>query len=331
MSEFLFEDGAIRVAGLPLWLDASDYRADGSPVRRPLNFVSHAHADHLGRHRRVICSAPTLALMKQRQRVEEAVVLDWGEPHSVADATVRLYPAGHVLGSAQILIEHQGTRLCYTGDFRLGRGLTTEECAPVPCDVLLMECTYGHPRYVFPPRQELMAQLDAFVERCFNDQVFPVVLGYTLGKAQEAAKALEELGHGVVAHPSIVQMCDVYSRFGVSFPTLERYGRGPVGRRVIVWPPNKSARSRLAAVGPIRTAVLTGWARDSWRTQLYGADEAIPFSDHCDYNQLIEAARASGARKVYTHHGEADRFADLLRGHGIDAEPLIPPGQQRLF
>lgn len=329
--DFIFEDNSIRVAGLPLWLDSSNYRADKRRVRRPLNFVSHAHADHIGNHRRIICSAPTLELMKLRTRVEEAIVLDWGEDYEIAGATVSLHPAGHVLGSAMILIEKENRRLLYTGDFRLGRGLTTEECKAVKCDILLMECTYGHPRYTFPPQQELLAQLELFVERCFDDSVLPVVLGYSLGKAQEAIAALGQLGYGVVAHPGIVRICRVYERFGVTFENLTEIGRGPVGRRAVVFPPQKAARQQLGRYGNYQSAILTGWAQDNWRKQLYGADEAIPYSDHSDFEQLLETARASGATRILTHHGDAERFADMLRARGFDAEPLIPAKQGRLF
>ena len=329
--DFTFEDNSIRVAGLPLWLDSSNYRADKRRVRRPLNFVSHAHADHIGNHRRVICSEPTLELMKLRTRVDETLVLDWGEKHEIAGATISLHPAGHVLGSAMILIEKDGQRLLYTGDFRLGRGLTTEECKPVPCDVILMECTYGHPRYTFPPQQELLKQLEIFVESCFDDSVLPVVLGYSLGKAQEAVAALGQLGYGVVVHPGIAQICRVYERFGVKFENLTEIGRGPIGRRAVVFPPQKAAREQIGRYGTYRSAILTGWAQDTWRKQLFSADEAIAFSDHSDFEQLLETVQACGASRILAHHGDAERFADLLRARGFDAEPLIPSEQQRLF
>ncbi|MCG8375941.1 MAG: MBL fold metallo-hydrolase [Chlorobiales bacterium] len=329
--DFEFEDNSIKVSGLPLWLDSSSYRSDKSPVRRALNFTSHAHADHIGNHRCIICSPQTLELLKVRQKVEKSITPSWGDPIDIAGAKVTLFPAGHVLGSAQILIEKGGRRICYTGDFRLGKGLTTEECHPVECDVLLMESTYGHPRYQFPERHELLESLEEFVERCFDSSLIPVILGYTLGKAQEAVKALENLGYGVLVHPSIMKICKIYEKLGVSFSNVKIFGSGPIGRRVIVFPPQKSAREKLGIVGEFRTAILTGWSIDSWRKKIFGADEAIPYSDHCDYSQLLETARLSKAKKIYTHHGDAERLALLLQSEGFDAEPLIPSKQQRLF
>ena len=329
--DFEYTDDSIKVKGLPLWLDSSPYRADKQPVRRSLNFTSHAHADHIGNHKRIICSPPTLDLLKIRQKVSETTVLEWGEVFEIAGAKITLLPAGHVLGSAQILIEKDGHRICYTGDFRLGSGLTTEFCEPVKCDTLLMECTYGSAKYVFPERHELLDQLNQFVEQCFDDQVFPVVLGYSLGKSQEAVKALNDLGYGVVAHKNIYQICQIYKKHGVQFPNLELFHPLKVGRRVIVFPPHKSTRTALEQIGQVRTTIMTGWATDSWRKQLFGADEAIAYSDHCDYQQLLQTVKASGASKIYTHHGDADRFARILRSEGHNAEPLIPADQGSLF
>lgn len=331
MLDFVFEDNAIKVKGIPLWLDSSNFRSDKSPVRRPLNFISHAHADHIGRHKTIICTPETLKLVRARMKVEEAIVLKFGEKREIAGAEISLHPAGHVLGSAQILIEKNGQRLCYTGDFRLGKGLTTEKCKAISCDTLLMECTYGDEKYVFPERSELLDSIEEFVEDCFNQLEFPVILGYSLGKAQEAIKAASLLGYGSVVHPAIYKLCRVYKECGIDFHNLSEIGKRPVGRRVLVFPPQKKVWQGLSSMGKIKTAVLTGWATESWRKKLYGADEAIPYSDHCDFNQLLETAEASGASKIYTHHGDSERFAKKLQIRGFNAESLIPSPQIKLF
>jgi len=323
MEFFLHQDGDIQVSRLPLWLDARE--------RRPLNFVSHAHADHIGRHRRIICTPPTFALIKARMGPCAATIIDYGETIEIAGARITLLPAGHVLGSAQILIEREDTKLLYTGDFRLGESLTSEQAEPVRCDYMLMECTYGHPRYVFPSREETLELMAAFIERSFDACCTPVLLAYSLGKAQEAIKLVEKLGFGVIAHPAIWKICEVYAAFGIDFPLLSRLDEGPVGRRVVLFPPQNAAREKLGLLGPVRTAILTGWALDDRCRHLFGADECIPFSDHCDFAELIRAAAESGAKKIFTHHGDAVRFAEFLKAEGIDAQPLVPPPQGRLF
>jgi Cft2 family RNA processing exonuclease len=331
MFTFGLEDNSIKVIGIPLWLDSSGYREDRTPVRRSLNFTSHAHADHIGRHKTIICSPPTADLLKLRIKTENLVVLDFGEHWEIAGARITLYPAGHILGSSQILIEKDNQRICYTGDFRLGKGLTTEECMMPECDLLLMESTYGSPKYIFPAREKVLADIQTFVEQCFDDCVFPVLLGYSLGKAQEIVKACEKLGYGVMAHKNIYQICEVYQKHGVGFDNLECYGSRPIGRRVLVFPPHKSTWQQLTVHGDVRTAILSGWATEPWRNRIYGADFGIPYSDHCDFEQLIEAVKLSKARKIFTHHGDAEVFADNLINLGFDAEPLVPRKQPRLF
>lgn len=323
MIDFMIDNGSIKVSGLPLWLDSRE--------RRPLNFISHAHADHIGTHRRIICTPATLELVKTRTRVGEATVLEFGQSTNIANARITLYPAGHILGSAQILIEKNEIRLLYTGDFRLAESLTAERCEMPKCDVLLMECTYGHPRYAFPPRKELNNGLRDFVESCFDDSLTPVVLAYSLGKAQEAIKALEQLGYGALAHPAIWKICKVYRNFGVEFHQLSLLGKGPIGRRVVVFPPQRIARYKLNELGPHRTVILTGWTIDNRAKNLFGADEMLPFSDHCDYLSLLSAVEQTSPKKIYTHHGDADGFAMRLRAEGFDAEPLAPLPQQSLF
>lgn len=321
---FEIHEGDVKIRRLPLWIDAAR--------RRPLSFISHAHADHVGRHRRVICTQATRELLRARNCVGDVAALDFGESMELAGASLTLFPAGHVLGSAQILVETDGLKIGYTGDFKLGGGLTTEPAAPLQCDVLLMECTYGHPRYVFPDISELLRRLREFVERSFDCSSVPVLLAYSLGKAQEAIKALEALGYGALALPQVMRICRVYTRFGVAFPNLEPMrASAAIGRRVVVAPPFTKALEQLLRGTPARTAALTGWAIEGRQGGFFGVDEAIPFSDHCDFASLIRAARQSNAAKIYTLHGDAERFADYLRGEGLDAEPLFESAQGRLF
>ena len=139
-------DGGLRVEGTSLWLDAT--RA------RDRCFVSHAHSDHAVRHRRIIASPQTARLYEHRLGKTVTETYAYHAPFEVDGATCRLLPAGHILGSSQILIEHAGRRTVHTGDCRLHESLTAEPIAVEPCDVLVMECTFGRPHYVFPEPAE---------------------------------------------------------------------------------------------------------------------------------------------------------------------------------
>ena len=170
-----------------LWLDPWD--------RQAFAFVSHAHSDHTGNHKEVITSATTSRLMAERvpgRRVEH--VLPFGETATLRGMRITLLPAGHVFGSAQFFLEEDGDSLLYTGDFKLRRGLSAEAAEWRQADTLIMETTYGLPRYVFPPAEEIVARMAAFCKETIEEDAVPILFGYSLGKSQEILCALARAG-----------------------------------------------------------------------------------------------------------------------------------------
>ncbi|MEX2325813.1 MAG: MBL fold metallo-hydrolase, partial [Gemmatimonadaceae bacterium] len=139
-------------------------------------FVSHAHSDHCSSAPRIICTRETAALHARRKRAREAVTLDFHQPFTCDDASIELLPAGHALGSAMAMIKSEKGTLVYTGDYKL-RDNPFSPLALIPkCDVLVMECTFGSPLYRFPPDDELLAKLFAFLDETLATGRTPVVL-----------------------------------------------------------------------------------------------------------------------------------------------------------
>jgi putative mRNA 3-end processing factor len=325
------QQGELKVPSSVLSLDARR--------RMACNFVSHAHGDHIGRHDRVIATGPTLALMRERLKGKtggEVLPVGYREPFGLGDLTLELFPAGHVLGSAQIRVTRNTVSLCYTGDFCLEPTLTAEPTVPVPCDVLVMESTFGVSRYVFPPKEEVLRSVKKFVDDALSDKRTPVLLAYTLGKAQEILKYLGEIGHRLRAHPSIMALNRVYESLGIALPGVKTLGNQqaplPEADEVVVVPPHLARTWLVQRIPRKRTAVLTGWAVDQGaRLKYRGVDAAFPLSDHADFPALIAYAKRTGARKVFTVHGYAEELARALRQEGIRAEPLKPNHQLDLF
>ncbi|HVB96088.1 MAG TPA: MBL fold metallo-hydrolase RNA specificity domain-containing protein [Chloroflexota bacterium] len=196
--------------------------------------------------------------------------------------------------------------------------LTVPAATPVRADILIMESTYGTPRYVFPPDEEICARIQFFVERALNDGMTPVLLGYSLGKSQEAIALINRLGFPVVAHPSVAELADIYSRFGVELGNYEVL-QGPVpAGHVLIAPPN-ARRAGLPA--QCRTLYLSGWALDRSTPYRLNVDEAVPLSDHADFTELIHFVEAVQPSHIYTTHGPAS-FAEHLRRLGFNAQPL---------
>jgi putative mRNA 3-end processing factor len=313
--------GGLAVQGTPLWLDAR--------VKAPLGFVSHAHSDHLARHEHVIATPQTLVLMAHRLGpLLATTAVPYRRPLQLADVELELLPAGHVLGSAQVRVTRgDGHRLVYTGDLCLDPGLTATAGEVVTCDTLVIESTFGHPRYRFPPRREAYDAVAAWALSQLERGVRPVLLAYSLGKSQEAIAQLSARGLSLCAHASIHDVAQLYSSMGVEV-LARRFDGHFLEHEVGVFPPSASARAALT--GPLATAALTGWALERWGARRAGADVAFPVSDHADFPSLLGYAAASGAREIITVHGFAAELAASLRGAGLFARAVTEGVQLEL-
>lgn len=317
--EIVFDDG-LHIPVLDLWLDAK--------VPRPRAVVSHGHADHIESHRHLIATPETARILRHRLQEfrGETTLLPYGESLALdgdTPAQLTFYPAGHCLGSAQALIEIGDIRICYTGDMKLRPNVAAETGVVVPCDILVIECTFGEPRYVFPPDAAIHDDLRAQIEAAYAAGEVPVVLGYALGKAQEALHLLTEWGYPVMCHGAVDNLAHLYEACGVRFPgPYSRYARGQVADNVLLCPPSVRKHAMLRALAPVRTILLTGWALHPGAHNIYrDVSRVLPLSDHAGFDDLLRYVEESGARRVYTVHG-GPKFATTLRERGIDAHFL---------
>jgi DNA ligase 1 len=307
-----------------LWLDPYD--------PRPFAFVSHAHSDHTAAHQEVLLSAGTAALMRARvpgQRREH--VLAFGETEELRGGRVTLLSAGHIFGSAQFHFETSAGSLLYTGDFKLRPGLSAEPCEWRHAQTLVMETTYGLPRYRLPPTKEVMAQMVAFCEEALAEGAVPVLLGYSLGKSQEILCAILNAGLTPMLHGSVWNMTEIYRELKPDFPTgYVRYAQGQVEGKVLVCPPSAARSTMVRRIRKRRLAILTGWALDPGAVYRYQCDAAFPLSDHADYDDLLRYVDLVKPERVLTLHGFAAAFASDLRERGIEAWALTEANQMEL-
>ena len=294
------------------WLDAQ--------MRTPRSFVSHAHGDHIARHREILCTAATARLMHARmpgKRTE--TLLPFGRSHGLEfGVTATLHPAGHILGSSQILLESaEHGSLLYTGDFKLRPGLAAEPCTTPRADVLIMESTFGLPRYVFPPESEVIAGIIAYCQQALADGATPVLLCYSLGKSQEVLRALAPAKLPVMLHADTLRLTRICEQLGLKFPPYREFNSEESGGHVVLCPPHgQGLLSRLPAR---RTAVITGWALDSGTIYRSRCDAAFPLSDHAGFDDLIAFVERVQPKRILTLHGFAREFAQTLRERGWDA------------
>ena len=308
----------IYVKEIDLWLDA------GKVV--DFSFVSHAHIDHVARHKRILATPQTAKLYENRLGKTKTKILLYHQPYRLRGARIELFPSGHILGSAQIMIQKGGVRLVYTGDFKLKRGWTAERAEIKECDILIMESTFGLPRYIFPSRIDVEKKIVDFVKDAFSQNRTPVILAYTLGKAQEAMKLLGNRGFKMSVHGSICKLTSVYEEFGVKFKNYLPYSPHNSKGRIIIAPPWAKKTRMITSLPRKRTALLTGWAVDSGAKSRYGVDRLFPLSDHADFSELLEYVKRANPAKIYTVHGFKE-FVNHLKEAGYDAEELNRKGQ----
>lgn len=308
-----FEHG-VWLPQIGWWLDAR------YPVAK--SFVSHAHFDHVAAHQVFLCSEGTSRLTRARMPGERReIVLPFDQPHQLTpDCEVRLHPAGHIYGSAQFHATHaeHGT-LLFTGDFKLRPGLSAEKCATPRADVLIMETTFGVPRYVFPPTEQVLADIVAFCQQALHDDAVPILFGYSLGKSQEILQAVGRAGLPVMLHAEVVRMTHVYEKLGMRFPEYRPFDPHACGGHVVLCPPQAANSSFLRKIEHRRTAMITGWAMDPGAKFRYQTDAAFPLSDHADFADLLSFVERVQPKRVLTLHGFAREFAQTLRERGIEA------------
>jgi len=299
--------------------------------RQPVAFVSHAHSDHTAPHEVAYCTPETGLLYQHRLGAHRKVAsLPYRTPREFGSARLTTYPAGHCLGSAMLLVESDSESLLYTGDFKLGPSATAAEADLPSADVLVMECTFGRPRYQLPPREETIAELSALVRSILAEGSTPVVHAYALGKGQEVTRLLTEAGIPVLQHRDIFMISEIYQRCGVDLGDVRKFAPELVEGRAVVTLPKSTGRFRLPGIPHAVSIAVTGWAIDSSTKYRWQVDHAVPLSDHADYGQLIETAERVGAQTIYCTHGPRD-FVDDLLSRGLPARHIDGSYQARLF
>jgi len=306
------------------WLDPS--------IRQSFAFVSHAHYDHIAPHSSIVATPHTARFLQSRlPKPRQEHLLQFGERRTFHDFAITLLPAGHICGSAQAYLETSQGSLLYTGDFKLRHGFCAEPAEWRHAETLIMETTFGRPRYRIPPTIAVLQQIVDFCQETIADHSIPVLLAYSLGKAQEAICALIQAGLTPMLHPAVFKMTEIHRELLPHFPpNYLAFNPQNLPGHVLISPPNASLSLLLANHPKHRSAILSGWAIDPQAIHRYGCDAAFPLTDHADYDDLIRYVELVQPQRVLTLHGFAADFATDLRRRGIDAWALSQPNQLEL-
>jgi len=298
----------------------------------PRAILTHAHSDHAAAgHGEIWCTPETAGVYRRRnpEWTGTARLLSYGEAAEAAGITLRLVPAGHVLGSSQVLFTGGDRSLLFTGDFKLAIGRTAAPAESPRADVLITETTFGLPVFRFPDRRELERRLVEACQDAIARDLTPVALAYSFGKAQEVAAVLTEAEIPTVLHGAAWKLLPDFEAAGFRFPISRPYEQGPpAAGEALIAPPSCARSGMVRNLRRRRIVYCSGWAlREASRADV-DADVLLPMSDHADFTELLAHVARVGARRVLTMHGYAHDFARILSDRGVEAVPL-PASSER--
>jgi putative mRNA 3-end processing factor len=307
------------------------------PVARAI--ITHGHSDHARPgHDAVLATAETLAIMRMRLgdgAGHSQQSLTYGERLTIGDVDVTLRPAGHILGSAQVVLEYRGQRAVVSGDYKRCGDPTCPPFELVPCDLFVTEATFGLPVFRHEPDAReigrLLQSLATFPERSHLIGV------YSLGKCQRLIALLRQAGFGrpIWLHGALKGACDLYEQLGVPLGALEMVSdaKESLAGEIVLCPPSalKDRWSRRLA-DPV-TAFASGWMRVRGRARQYGVELPLVISDHVDWPELITTIEETGAGEIWVTHGREEALVHQIglmgkRGRalalvGLEEEDLV--------
>ncbi|QDU71859.1 ligase-associated DNA damage response exonuclease [Mucisphaera calidilacus] len=293
------------------------------PVRTAV--ITHGHSDHAraGSHR-YICSPQTAPILRHRLgKTINTTTLEPGETIDLRDTRVSLHPAGHLLGSTQVRVEHDHHVWVVTGDYKRHPDPT---CAPfevVPCDVLISECTFGLPIYRWPEPEHVFNDINQWWRDCQAQQRTAVLSVYALGKAQRILAAIDPTIGPVAVHGSIHPLNKLYRDLGISLPDWTKLDARNAaelkGRALVLAPPAARNTTWIRKLTPVSTAAASGWMTVRGRRRHDALDRGFVISDHADWPGLLQTIRDTGARRVGLTHGNTETLVRYLRESGVDA------------
>jgi putative mRNA 3-end processing factor len=303
------------------------------PVDRAI--ITHGHGDHArAGHGKVAATAETLAIMGVRYTegfARETQALAYGERLAMGDVTIMLEPAGHILGSAQVVLEHGGCRAVISGDYKRRYDPTCPPFTPVKCDVFITEATFGLPVFHHPPDKGEIAKV-LHARELFPDR--SVLIGaYSLGKCQRVIALLRRASYErpIYLHGAHQALCDLYVGRGVQLGTLlpaTVADSSKIKNEIVLCPPAAIGEVWSRRLGDPVPAVASGWMRIRARARQAHAELPLVISDHADWDELLQTVRDTDAPEVWVTHGREEALIHAIEQTGRRARALSLVGYE---
>ena len=316
----------LRLTERGLWCPPGDFFIDPwGQVERAV--LTHAHADHarLG-SRRYLTAQAGLAVLRARFGPDADIeTVDYGQSIRLNDAAISLHPAGHILGSAQVRLEHHGHVAVISGDYKLGADPTCVGFEPLRCHTFVTESTFGLPIYRWPDPAEVFADINRWWRANQEAGKASLLYGYALGKAQRLLAGVDASIGPIFTHGAVEKVNEAYRASGVALPATTHVGQVKSAewkQALIVAPPSAHGTPWMRRFGSLSTAFASGWMRIRGTRRRRAIDRGFVLSDHADWPELGRAIAASSAEMVWVTHGYVTTLVRWLRERGLAAVGL---------
>jgi putative mRNA 3-end processing factor len=285
--------------------------------------ITHAHSDHArpgSSHYLTHRTSVPLLHARLGTKHHQVQGVEYGEQFTINGVRFSLHPAGHVPGSAQILVEYEGERWVFSGDYKTEPDLVSTPFEPVRCNTFISECTFGLPVFSWRPQREVFDEIEAWWRSNRERGVNSVLCAYALGKAQRLISHINPEIGPIVLHSAVWNMTEALS---MPMSSFERLADGvSYSGALIVAPPSIQGSSWLKRFTPYEVAVVSGWMAIRGIKRRRGVSRGFVLSDHADFAGLYTAIKATGAERVLLTHGYTELFGRWLLEQGTDATTL---------
>lgn len=322
------KDGLITLTSRGLYCKKGDFYVDPwLPVDRAV--LTHAHADHTYRgNKHYLVPAEGERLSRIRLGDEADISTQpYGESSTLNGVKVSFHPAGHVLGSAQVRIEHKGEVWVISGDYKLMPDATCAPFEPVKCGHFVTEATFGLPIYRWQPTKYIFGEINEWWRRNQDLGKASVLFAYSLGKSQRIMNGIDRSLGRIFTHGAVERLTQAYREHGVDMPNTTYVGsvedkKAFAGSLVIAPPSAQQAVGWLKRFGKHATGFASGWMMVRGARRQRAVDRGFVLSDHADWPELMTAIKASEAETVYVTHGFSEEVVRFLTENGQNAVPL---------
>lgn len=290
--------------------------------------VTHAHSDHARTgSQRYLAEQSGESILQQRLGAEARIeTLRYGETTTRNGVSISLYPAGHILGSAQVRIEHRGEVCVVSGDYKLENDGT---CAPfelVRCHTFVTESTFGLPIYRWRPQAQIFSEINEWWRENRDHERTSVIFCYSLGKAQRVLSGLDPAVGPILLHGAMERFVTAYREAGVALPATikadDQTAAEAVGKALVLAPTSADNSPWLRKFGDVSTGFASGWMQIRGARRRQSLDRGFVLSDHADWPGLLETIEGTGAENIWVTHGHTSQMVRWLRERGKNAEEI---------